>query len=189
MAFPKGFFIGAATAAHQVEGNNIHSDYWLQELLAIKCHMSEDRTLSEKEARLKAALKRISKVADTAYYTEAVKKVRKGFGHKNYYQSTEEVMVALELLRRGYTIYHQVGIASFRVDFLIPELSVVLEVDGEPYHRNDFTSLNRTEMRDYLIEQQLGSNFKVIHIQTKYINRNVTKLVPAIKAIIYKQCS
>ncbi|MBO6040020.1 MAG: glycoside hydrolase family 1 protein, partial [Oscillospiraceae bacterium] len=33
MRFPKGFFIGAATAAHQVEGNNIHSDYWAQELL------------------------------------------------------------------------------------------------------------------------------------------------------------
>ena len=29
--FQKGFFIGAATAAHQVEGNNVHSDYWLQE--------------------------------------------------------------------------------------------------------------------------------------------------------------
>ena len=34
MAFPEGFLIGAATAAHQVEGNNIHSDYWLQEQLA-----------------------------------------------------------------------------------------------------------------------------------------------------------
>ena len=33
MTFPKGFFIGAATAAHQVEGNNVHSDYWLQEHL------------------------------------------------------------------------------------------------------------------------------------------------------------
>ncbi len=33
MAFPKGFFIGAATAAHQVEGNNVHSDYWAQEQL------------------------------------------------------------------------------------------------------------------------------------------------------------
>ena len=27
----KGFLIGAATAAHQVEGNNIHSDYWAME--------------------------------------------------------------------------------------------------------------------------------------------------------------
>ncbi len=31
MPFPKSFFIGAAAAAHQVEGNNIHSDYWAQE--------------------------------------------------------------------------------------------------------------------------------------------------------------
>ena len=29
--FEKGFFIGAATAAHQVEGNNIHNDCWAQE--------------------------------------------------------------------------------------------------------------------------------------------------------------
>lgn len=31
--FPKGFFVGAATAAHQVEGNNIHSDFWCIENL------------------------------------------------------------------------------------------------------------------------------------------------------------
>lgn len=28
---PEGFYIGAATAAHQVEGGNIHSDYWAME--------------------------------------------------------------------------------------------------------------------------------------------------------------
>lgn len=31
--FEKDFMLGAATAAHQVEGNNIHSDYWTQEQL------------------------------------------------------------------------------------------------------------------------------------------------------------
>ena len=31
MAFPKGFLIGAAVAAHQVEGNNTASDFWLME--------------------------------------------------------------------------------------------------------------------------------------------------------------
>ena len=29
--FPNNFLLGAATAAHQVEGNNIHSDYWTME--------------------------------------------------------------------------------------------------------------------------------------------------------------
>lgn len=28
LKFPKGFYWGAATSAHQVEGNNIHSDWW-----------------------------------------------------------------------------------------------------------------------------------------------------------------
>lgn len=31
--FEKGFLLGAATAAHQVEGNNTNSDYWAQELM------------------------------------------------------------------------------------------------------------------------------------------------------------
>jgi beta-glucosidase len=31
MSFPKEFMLGAATAAHQVEGNNIHSDFWAME--------------------------------------------------------------------------------------------------------------------------------------------------------------
>ncbi|MGF7010678.1 beta-glucosidase [Lachnospiraceae bacterium PF1-22] len=29
--FPEGFLVGAATAAHQVEGNNVNSDYWAME--------------------------------------------------------------------------------------------------------------------------------------------------------------
>lgn len=33
MKFQKGFYLGAATAAHQVEGNNTNSDYWVMENL------------------------------------------------------------------------------------------------------------------------------------------------------------
>jgi beta-glucosidase len=29
--FPKGFLWGAATAGHQIEGNNVNSDIWLLE--------------------------------------------------------------------------------------------------------------------------------------------------------------
>ena len=31
LEFPKGFLWGTATAAHQVEGNNVNSDVWLLE--------------------------------------------------------------------------------------------------------------------------------------------------------------
>lgn len=33
MKLKENFLIGAATAAHQVEGNNIHSDFWVMEQL------------------------------------------------------------------------------------------------------------------------------------------------------------
>lgn len=31
--FPENFLLGASTAAHQVEGNNIHSDYYTMGLM------------------------------------------------------------------------------------------------------------------------------------------------------------
>lgn len=31
MRFPGGFLLGATTAAHQVEGNNVNSDCWARE--------------------------------------------------------------------------------------------------------------------------------------------------------------
>ena len=37
MTFPKGFLLGASTAAHQVEGNNIHSDLWACLLYTSRC--------------------------------------------------------------------------------------------------------------------------------------------------------
>lgn len=166
-----------------VHGARYTCELCRRKIIQIKCHLSEDPTIMEKEKRLKKALNRISKVSDLKYYDVAVDKVRKGFSRKNYYQSTEEIMVALELLRRGFVVYHQTEIATFHVDFLIPELSVVLEVDGEPFHA---TNKAKSEMRDYLIETCLGDGYKVVHIPTKYINKDVTKIVYAIKELLKK---
>ena len=43
--FAEGFMLGAATAAHQVEGNNIYNDYWVQEQVphsTLFCRMVQD---------------------------------------------------------------------------------------------------------------------------------------------------
>ena len=31
LEFPSDFIFGSATAAHQVEGNNVHNDWWAHE--------------------------------------------------------------------------------------------------------------------------------------------------------------
>src|SRR5262249_40543662 len=41
MRFPNGFLWGAATAAHQIEGNNTNSDWWQSEQTGLLPHKSE----------------------------------------------------------------------------------------------------------------------------------------------------
>jgi beta-glucosidase len=41
LSFPDGFLWGAATAAHQIEGNNVHSDWWRAEQAGLLPHRSE----------------------------------------------------------------------------------------------------------------------------------------------------
>jgi beta-glucosidase len=41
LRFPDGFLWGAATAAHQVKGNNVHSDWWQAEQAGLLPHRSE----------------------------------------------------------------------------------------------------------------------------------------------------
>ena len=90
-------------------------------------------------------------------------------------------MVVLELLRWKIKVHHQVKIYSYSVDFVLPDLKVVLEIDG-PMHRLNSVK-EKESIRDELICLALGSDYEVIRINTENINLNVTKLLDGIKAI------
>src|ERR1051326_1288631 len=42
LPFPDGFLWGAATAAHQVEGNNVHNDWWQSEQAGLLPYRSDE---------------------------------------------------------------------------------------------------------------------------------------------------
>ncbi len=150
----------------------------------VKLTFSTERTISsdKKEEKLKKAIKRISKVTNISRYDAAIAKVRNEFDKPLYYQSTEEIMVALELLRVGIEAYHQVRVFDYRLDFLIPQYKVALEIDGAPFHGK--SSKLRETLRDELIANKLGDGYEVIRISADNVNLNITKLVPAIKAVL-----
>lgn len=137
-----------------------------------------------KGKKLDAAVKRIAKVADINKYSSAIREVEKNLYHKGWFQSTEEIMTAIQLIHCGYKIYPQTEVFDYRVDFVIPDLKVGLEIDGQPFHQKSDAA--KSAMRDEVISDKLGG-YEMIHIPADDINMNVTRLIPAIKAVLRRR--
>ena len=91
-------------------------------------------------------------------------------------------MVALELIRRGVKAHHQAKIFDYSVDFLLPDMKVALEIDGRVYHGRDREK--KESIRDDVIAWKLGQGWEVVRIDTENVNKNVTKLLPGIRAVL-----
>lgn len=127
----------------------------------------------KKEKKFKDAVKRIEKVTKiNSSYQKAIDLIYKNLHRKSWFQSTEEIMVAIELLRHNIKTIHQQKIDRYKIDFVLPDLKIILEVDGEIYH-NDIT---KQGIRDGTIILRLGLDWKVLRVPTKKINKNITKL-------------
>lgn len=153
-----------------------------KELVRQELDKKQQKTGSAKKTKLDEAIKRISKHTDISDYNTAIKSVEKNLNHPGWFQSTEEIMAALELLHCGYKVHHQVPVYDYTVDFVVPELKVALEIDGPIYHGKD--KQEHQAMRDELIANKLGDGWQVVRISTENINLNVTRLLPAIKSVL-----
>lgn len=100
------------------------------------------------------------------------------------FDSSYEVMVAIILVHNRVRCKMQYRVGKYQVDFLIPELMVVLEVDGERHkHRKAYDSI-----RDEKIVKALGNGWHVVRVTTDMLDMNATRLLKAIdKAVDYKE--
>lgn len=116
------------------------------------------------------------------YYDEALYVKELALKDYNKFQSSAEMMAAMELLRSRVKAKMQHKILRYRVDFFLPQLKVVLEVDGKLH---DF-SQKKDSNRDVAILSELNSTEKgweIVRIPTKYLEENLGQLVPAIIAV------
>jgi very-short-patch-repair endonuclease len=99
------------------------------------------------------------------------------------YRSSDEMIAAVIMLADGFDIEMNKRVGNYLVDMYIPELKVCLEIDGE---RHDHKQKEDGE-RDIKIRQKLGTEWEIVRIPTKYIEKNPEKLVEAVKAIYKKK--
>lgn len=65
--FPKAFLLGAATAAHQVEGNNIYSDAWAEEQMKHSTYLEPSGAALDHYHRYEEDIRLMSKAGLNAY--------------------------------------------------------------------------------------------------------------------------
>lgn len=124
-----------------------------------------------------------SNVKNVKSYQPAIDTIRKVVLRKGWFQSTEEIMAGIELIKNGVRTIHQQKVGKYRVDFALPDMKVILEIDGKPFHSDK----TKEGIRDGNIQLALGLSWYVVRIDTDLINKNISKLVPAIKAAVEAQ--
>lgn len=96
------------------------------------------------------------------------------------FDSSYEVLTAIILVKNRIYSKMQYKIDRYQVDFLIPEMFVVLEIDGER-HRY---SKGRDSIRDEEIKKRLGKPWEIVRIKTDYLDQKAAILPVAIKRVL-----
>lgn len=123
---------------------------------------------------------------DMYEYREAIDAVEEHIKENpDKYDSSYEVLAAIILIHERIRTKMQEKVGRYQVDFLLPELLVVLEIDGDRHtHRKTYDS-----QRDRAIKQELGPHWEVIRIKTDYLDQNAKALPKAIQKVLDNRLS
>lgn len=149
----------------------------------------EDRELYiqlKKREMFRKACSALEKQNTNMYeYKEAIEVVRdKIESCPDKFDSSYEVLAAIVLVQNRIYSKMQYKIGPYQVDFFLPELLVVLEIDGERHkHKKEHDT-----KRDIYIQNALGEGWDIIRIPTDHLDRDAKKLPEAIQKVIdYRQ--
>ena len=92
------------------------------------------------------------------------------------YKSTHEIIAAVVMLEQDYDFEMNYKIGEFVVDMYIPDLHIIVEIDGYLHDWNKLKDSNR----DVKLRQMLGAEWEVVRIPTKYIEQNPPAIPKAV---------
>lgn len=138
-----------------------------------------DGVETKEERRFRKAVENIEKqVKNFKAYEKAIEVAKTRQGR---YGSIPEAMVAIELIKNKHKIIPQQRVGKYRVDFVIPEIKLVVEVDGKIFHQNN---REKAYDRDAAIQIALGTGWKIIHIPAELVAKRITRLETAIRTML-----
>ena len=95
------------------------------------------------------------------------------------YKSSHEMITAIIMLKAGYDFELNYKIGKYIVDMYLPDLKLIVEVDGERHNNSQL----KDSKRDTELRRVLGEEWEVIRIPTQYIEQNPAKIPEAVTAL------
>lgn len=110
--------------------------------------------------RLNKAKKLIqNKASNPNDYKKAFSIIENKLYKPGWFQSVPEILVAAEFIRTNTKIIHQKYLAGHKIDFLLPKLKVVLEIDGY------FHTEEKDKIFDSEVQETLGKEWCIIRLK------------------------
>jgi very-short-patch-repair endonuclease len=150
-------------------GTTVQEEYQadLAEYIRLKSKLMVNRAITNLERQ----------ILDIYDYQAAIEVVSEfGANNPEKFMSSQEVIAAIILVHNEIKATVQYKILNYQVDFYLPTLKVVLEIDG---FMHDYSEV-KDSRRDINIRDELGADWEVIRIPTKYIDENAKVLPEAI---------
>ena len=110
----------------------------------------------------KAKRKRIK---DLDYEQEACEVARKIMSEGYVFNSVNEICFAIQLEKENIKYYPNYKIGECRVDFFIPDLKKIVEVDGEIYHTDE----NKDFLRERKIMSCIDNGYEIVRIPASFV--------------------
>lgn len=151
----------------------------LQQYVKLKMEVMYDRALRIMEYSQKVNM---SKYFDSAEIVHDM-----AIENPNKFGSSYEMIAAIILAGNGIRCQMQKRVGKRRVDILLPDLKVALEIDGQMHEfKVKKDSAREVEILNTLNENDRG--WEMVRIPTKYIDANPEMIPKAVKAMYeYKQ--
>ena len=89
-----------------------------------------------------------------------------------------------QLEKENIRYFPNYKIGSCKVDFFLPDMRRIIEIDGELYHKNE----NKDFMRERYIMSCVGEKYEIVRIPASYVPRYIIKnLKEVIQFVVEKR--